>query len=250
VNNYFSDNCFYMEYIAVISAFYTGLLGSFHCIGMCGAIALSLPIKDDSSKGKLWAAIVYNTGRVSTYGCIGLFFGFLGYSFSVAGFQQGLSISIGVIMLLFLFFPAILKYSARKDSFIAQFYLMQRNLMGEFLHKKSTTAFYCIGLLNGLLPCGLVYVALAGATATGGSLSGALYMIIFGLGTFPMMLLANQFRFFIPLSIRNNLRRLLPVFGSLIAFLFIMRGLNLGIPFLSPELQKEATSWIFPANCH
>ena len=105
-------------------------------------------------------------------------------------------------------------------------------------------------MLNGLLPCGLVYVAIAGAIATGDILSGMFYMMLFGLGTLPMMLLASQFRSFISINIRNRMRQLVPVFVGVMAILFIIRGLNLGIPYLSPMLQYEVTSWILPPNCH
>lgn len=239
-----------MTSAAIITALSIGLLGSFHCIGMCGAIAFSLPLKEDTWQSKLWGGLSYNFGRILVYGLIGSIFGLLGHSFSLAGFQQGLSVFLGVVILVALFFPKLIQQQKEKSSLFAQFQLWVRTQMGLLFKNNSSFALLGIGMLNGLLPCGLVYVALAGATATGLFWGGFFYMMLFGLGTIPMMLLASQFRGFISLSVRNKMRQAVPVFVGVMAVLFIIRGLNLGIPYLSPMLQHSATSWILPANCH
>lgn len=236
--------------IALITAFSVGLLGSFHCIGMCGAIAFSLPLQEQNWYSKLWGGLVYNLGRVSTYGVLGFILGLLGKGFSFAGFQQGLSIFLGVFILVILFFPKYIQLQKNKSTTLAQAQLWVRQKMGLLFKNNSTKALYGIGLLNGLLPCGLVYAGLAGAIATGQGSMGALYMICFGLGTLPIMVLASQFRGLISMNVRNRMRQIVPFFMGLMAVLFIIRGLNLGIPYLSPILQSKATSWILPANCH
>lgn len=236
--------------VALITAFSVGLLGSFHCIGMCGAIAFSLPLQEQNWYSKLWGGFIYNIGRISTYGILGFILGLLGKGFSFAGFQQGLSIFLGVFILIVLLFPKYIQLQKNKSSFLAQLQLWVRQKMGLLFRTNSIKALYGIGLLNGLLPCGLVYAALAGAIATGQGLMGALYMICFGFGTLPIMVLASQFRGFISINVRNKMRQIVPFFVGFVAVLFIIRGLNLGIPYLSPILQSKATSWILPANCH
>lgn len=236
--------------VALITAFSVGLLGSFHCIGMCGAIAFSLPLQEQNWYSKLWGGFIYNIGRISTYGILGFILGLLGKGFSFAGFQQGLSIFLGVFILIVLLFPKYIQLQKNKSSFLAQLQLWVRQKMGLLFRTNSIKALYGIGLLNGLLPCGLVYAALAGAIATGQGWMGALYMICFGFGTLPIMVLASQFRGFISMNVRNKMRQIVPFFVGFVAVLFIIRGLNLGIPYLSPILQSKATSWILPANCH
>ena len=98
------------------------------------------------------------------------------------------------------------------------------------------------GLLNGLLPCGLVYAALAGAAATGGPLGGALFMAAFGLGTIPAMLAVSLAGRLITAPWRARFQRAVPVAMAVLAVLFIVRGLSLGIPYLSPDLSPEAVA--------
>lgn len=239
-----------MNWAALLTAFSVGILGSFHCIGMCGAIAFSLPLKEQNWYSKLWGGLLYNLGRISIYSLLGALLGLLGQGVSFAGFQQSLSIFLGIFILMVLLFPKYVQGQKNNNSTLAQLQLWVRTQMGRLFKNNSSWALYCIGLLNGLLPCGLVYAALAGAIATGQTLGGAFYMLFFGLGTLPMMILASQFRSFISINIRNKMRQIVPFFIGTMAVLFIIRGLNLGIPYLSPILQSHVTSWILPANCH
>ncbi len=217
-----------------LSALLLGLGGSFHCIGMCGPIAFVLPV-DRSSK---WRAglqsILYHLGRLTTYSLIGLLFGLIGKGLYLAGFQQRISIAMGILMIVAVIFPT--NYFT-KFRFTQPLYKMVGRLkksLGTYLHKKSNTALFIIGFLNGFLPCGLVYMALIGATAMGDPISGALYMFIFGLGTSPLLTGAILAGNFLSLSIRNRINKLIPYFVVLVGVLFILRGLALGIPFLSP----------------
>lgn len=241
-----------MNLSLIIAAFSIGLLGSFHCIGMCGAIALSLPIKEGNSIHQIWGGLCYNLGRVITYALLGLILGLVGRGISLAGFQQFLSILIGISLIGYLVAPQLIKkiLSNTPSSHWAQMQLKIRNTMGRLFQNPSLFALLGIGMLNGLLPCGLVYVAIAGALATGHELGGAIYMASFGLGTLPLMLLATQFRGIISISIRNKMRKAVPIFVGIMGVLFIIRGLSLGIPYFSPILEHQITSWMMPANCH
>ena len=120
--------------------------------------------------------------------------------------------------------------------------------LGKALKKKTADTFFTIGILNGLLPCGLVYMAVFAAIASGNAWQGALYMAVFGLGTLPLMTTAIYLSGVLSTSLRQSIQRLIPVFVCIIALLFIIRGLGLGIPYLSPApIQDMTTAHI---NCH
>ncbi len=220
------------------SAFLIGLFGSFHCVGMCGPIALALPIQKDSRVKLITGRVLYNIGRAITYGVIGILFGLIGQSLSLAGFQQSVSIIAGVLILLMVILPS--KYSQ-------QLYLLKpaygftnflKRKFGVLLKKNSVASVFMIGLLNGFLPCGLVYIAVAGAIATGSYLDGAVYMFVFGLGTLPVMLAMSLAGNFISINVRRKVNKMIPAFMVVLALLFILRGMNLGIPYVSPKIQQ------------
>jgi len=221
------------------SAFLIGLFGSFHCIGMCGPIALALPVQQNNRFSLISGRILYNVGRALTYAVIGLTFGLVGQSLSLAGLQQSTSILAGVVILLMVLLPS--KYSQKlyhlKPAY--GFTAILKRKFGALLKQKSVTSIFLIGLLNGFLPCGLVYIAVAGAIASGGYLEGALYMFVFGIGTLPIMLAVSLAGNFISLNVRKRISKAIPAFMVILAFLFILRGLNLGIPYISPQLQQS-----------
>ena len=221
------------------SAFLIGLFGSFHCIGMCGPIALALPIQKDNKLNLIVGRVLYNIGRAITYAAIGLFFGLVGQSLSLAGFQQSVSIIAGVLILLMVLLPSKIsqKLYLLKPAYGFSNFLKRK--FGVLLKQKSVASTFFIGLLNGFLPCGLVYIAVAGAIATGGYLDGAIYMFVFGIGTLPIMLTVSLAGNFISLNVRKRINKMIPAFMIVLAFLFILRGMNLGIPYVSPQLQQS-----------
>ena len=222
----------------LISALILGVLGGFHCIGMCGPIAFVLPL-DRSGKIKTsYQIFLYHFGRLLSYSIIGFLFGLLGRGLYLAGFQQRLSILMGVIMILIVVIPARVfnKYNFSKPLYII-IGKVKHNL-GLYLNKKSNKSLFLIGFFNGFLPCGLVYIALIGAISTGNVYLGALYMFIFGLGTIPMMTGAIYLGNFVNLSIRNKIQKIIPILVIIIGLLFILRGLGLGIPYFSPSDAK------------
>jgi uncharacterized protein len=227
-----------MEFI--IAAISLGLLGSFHCIGMCGPIALALPVHQYSPLKKYIGIFLYNLGRVSTYTFLGVLFGLLGQSFFLGGFQQLLSITIGILILVSVVFSNSkhLK-SAKQLDFIYSFINNVKQQLGNLFNKKGLHFLFFIGLLNGLLPCGLVYLGIAGAIATGHYIKGAEFMFYFGIGTVPVMYVVAFIGQFITLKFRNQIRQSIPYVVSVMAILLIVRGLNLGIPYISPQFENE-----------
>lgn len=225
-----------------------GLLGSFHCVGMCGPIAFLLPVDRTNNFKKLGQIFLYHFGRVLAYSILGLVFGLLGKSLNLFGFQQQLSIIIGVLMLLVIFLPqkTFNKYNFSKPVF--KIISKVKSALGKELKKKTPDTFLTIGFLNGFLPCGLVYMAVFGAIASGNALQGSLYLALFGLGTIPLMTSAIYLGNFLNGQIRQRIRRAIPVFVVIIGCLFIVRGLGLGIPYISPKPMAETLDANY--NCH
>lgn len=223
----------------IAAAFGMGLVGSLHCVGMCGPLALALPISDGSPAWKFTGAAVYNLGRIVTYSALGLLFGLIGKTIAIAGYQQWLSVSAGLLILLFVLVPGL---SAKAQSnWLSRFFNAVRNYLSAFFQRRNLRSLFITGMLNGLLPCGLVYMALAGAIATGDLKESIVFMAFFGAGTLPLMWSVIFFGNFITLKIRQSIRKAYPVILSVTACLLIVRGLGLGIPYLSPKQADTKT---------
>ncbi len=215
----------------LIAGFLTGLLGSFHCIGMCGPIALSLPVHQHRGLVKFFLIVSYNAGRMLTYAAYGAVAGLLGEVMVFATSGQLLSVTAGILILL----SVILAKTSRSASFNFRIFNKIQAVFAAMLSGRRKQSLFVIGLLNGLLPCGLVYMALALSVAGGEALSGAALMFMFGAGTLPVMLLLPYLGSFINLKMRNQVRKILPYFIAATGVLLILRGLDLGIPFVSPD---------------
>ena len=232
----------------LVSAFILGLLGSFHCVGMCGPIAFMLPVDHSNTVKKITQIAIYHFGRLLAYSIIGLIFGLIGKSLYIFGFQQQLTIIIGVLMILVVLIP---QQTFNKYNFSRPVYRLiskVKSALGSAMKKKTMDTFLTIGFLNGFLPCGLVYMALFAAIAGGNALNGILYMAVFGLGTIPLMTTAIYFSQFLKGKARQRIQKAIPVFVILIGALFILRGLGLGIPYLSPAPVYELVS--NGVDCH
>ncbi len=218
----------------LVSAFILGLLGSLHCVGMCGPIAFMLPVDRSNSFKKVSQIGIYHFGRLLAYSIIGLVFGLVGKSLYIFGIQQQLSIFIGIIMIVVVLLPhkTIGKYNLSKP--IYKLVSKVKSSLGKALKKKTADTFLTIGFLNGFLPCGLVYMAVFGSIATGNLLEGSLYMVLFGVGTIPLMTTAIYLGKFLNSTIKQRIQKAIPVFVVIIGVLFILRGLGLGIPYFSP----------------
>lgn len=233
------------------TAFLIGFIGSFHCVGMCGPIALSLPYQDVTKWRTAANTLVYNLGRIVSYSFIGLLFGFLGKGIALAGLQQWLSIGLGVLMLLAAFSVFNFEKQLIKIPILDVFFRKIRFGLGQLLKRKNkkTQTLFTLGILNGFLPCGLVYLAVVGAIGTGSILGGSLYMTLFGLGTIPLMLSVSLLGNLINLNVRKRIQKAIPIMLFAFAILFILRGLNLDIPYISPKIVQDSSDFIAPI-CH
>ncbi|HLV69376.1 MAG TPA: sulfite exporter TauE/SafE family protein, partial [Xanthomarina sp.] len=216
------------------SALVLGLLGSFHCVGMCGPIAFMLPVDRSHSLKKVAQIGTYHFGRLLAYSFIGLVFGLVGKGLYLFGVQQQLSIVIGVLMIVVVLIPTQTFNAYNFSKPIYRVISRVKTGLGQAMKKKTADTFLTIGFLNGFLPCGLVYMAVFGSLATANALQGSLYMFLFGLGTIPLMTTAIYLGKFLNANIKQRIQKAIPVFVVVIGLLFIVRGLGLGIPYLSP----------------
>lgn len=216
-------------------ALMTGLVGSLHCIGMCGPIAVALPLGKKSWGYRAFGSLTYNIGRTLTYGVLGGVFGLLGQGIEMAGLQQWASVLIGIAMIISVVFPVVFRKKIKIDQFLTGYAAKLITQFKRLFKQSSIPSLFIIGLLNGLLPCGLVYVAIAGAINTNDLLNGIFYMLLFGIGTIPVMFVIPLAGNLIGVGIRKKLRGVVSVFIVVLGILFILRGLSLGIPYVSPK---------------
>lgn len=231
----------------LFSALILGFLGSFHCIGMCGPIAFMLPVDRTNQVKRFFQILSYHLGRLLTYSSIGLLFGFLGKGFKLFGFQQHLSILTGVLMILAVILPKLFQKVKISQS-ISRLVIKLKSALGKELKSKRNDTFFTIGFLNGYLPCGLVYMAVLGAITTSNPLIGSLYMFLFGLGTIPLMSLVVYLGNFASGLLRKRIQQIIPVAVIIIGVLFILRGLELNIPYVSPTTAVSNLST--PKSCN
>ncbi|WEA00448.1 sulfite exporter TauE/SafE family protein [Mucilaginibacter sp. SJ] len=212
-------------------AFFIGSFGSVHCIGMCGPLALAIPINHSSFWLLLWDKLVYNLGRTISYATLGLITGLIGKQLWLSGLQQGVSIISGILILLAAG-SRLWKLKIRNKS-SGNWLLKPFNALLTYAlqHRAGHLA---IGLLNGFLPCGFVYLALIGAVNTSSVGASVQYMIWFGLGTLPLMLAVTVGSGFVNQGIRRKMNRMVPYFMLCLGVWFLLRGLALDIPYLSP----------------
>ena len=138
------------------SALIFGLISSLHCIGMCGPIAMMLPVDRNNPAKKVIQIMIYHLGRLTAYASLGLVFGILGKGFYMAGIQQNISIIVGVMMITIAIVPErlFMKYNFSKP--VYKIISKVKSSLGSQFKRKSPDALFTIGLLNGFLPCGMV----------------------------------------------------------------------------------------------
>lgn len=231
----------------LLSGGVVGILGSAHCAGMCGPLALALPVPPTSRVHFLAGRLLYNVGRVVTYAGLGALAGVVGRGLFVAGTQQVVSIVLGVLLLTGALAPVVARRFFPSAGLLTRIAGPVQLSLVTMMQRSSLVALFVLGLLNGLLPCGLVYVALAAAVTTGDPGAAVLFMVGFGIGTVPVMFVIAVLGRQLQGGLRRTLSRLMPVFAVVIAVLIILRGLNLGIPYISPKVSGEQMQ---QRSCH
>jgi sulfite exporter TauE/SafE len=223
---------------SIVSAFIIGFLGSLHCVGMCGPLAMVVPLR-----GNKWLAILsYHFSRILVYSMLGFTFGLFGAQLTLLQSGQRVSLIVGIALILVFVLPYLLpkwKFANRLTSFSIGLF---SNLSKPALQSKSFASVAVLGAINGLLPCGLIYVALAGAVSQDSPWNGALFMLLVGLGTFPATISIMAFRRLMDVRIRKLSKYAVPIIAGFLAVMLIVRGLNLDIPYVSPKIEKVSTS--------
>lgn len=226
-----------MEISLIIAALGLGFATGFHCLGMCGPIALSLGLSKKQQVNFHLQNITYQSGRIFTYSFLGALVGIIGEGFQLAGFQKYISILTGILLIILALFSFGGDFASKIPSINNALLKVKLNL-GKLLQKSDYSSRFLTGVLNGFLPCGMVYMALTASLAAGGIWQSATFMALFGLGTFPFMFAAVLFGNLLNAAVRNKILKIIPIFMLALGGLFILRGLELGIPYISPK--KEA----------
>ena len=227
-----------MELALIISAIGLGFASGFHCIGMCGPIALSMGLTKKQATNYYLQNLTYQFGRIFTYSLLGTLLGIVGQGFEMAGFQQYLTITVGILLILMAIFSFGGNDFASKIPFLSKLLLQVKMNLGKLLQKADYRSRFTTGILNGFLPCGMVYMALTASLAAGGIWQGASFMALFGLGTLPFMFAVVLLGNLMTTAFRIKILKFVPVLMIVLGGLFILRGLEIGIPYISPK--KEA----------
>lgn len=232
---------------AIIGGLLLGLTGSLHCIGMCGPLSLALPIQHLSKTGRFFSLLIYQFGRILTYGFLGALIGLAGRGFWRSGYQQVFSITIGILILVLAMLYFLFQHRVNLPV-VNRWYKFVQTLIIRILEKRTgPLGFMLLGMANGLLPCGMVYVASAASLTFTQLTSSISFMAAFGAGTLPAMMLVGFGGGFLNMSVRRFFRKSVPFFVAATGILLILRGMNLNIPFISPgSLFNSSTA----AGCH
>lgn len=228
------------------TALIMGLAGSLHCVGMCGPLALSIPMQQNGGSSGWKTALLYNAGRITMYALLGAVIGALGRVVWLAGLQAYLGLTLGIVLLLLAFGSFQIEYKMNNWSLSRKWYGWVTAQLGRLLRRPGLQTYLMVGALNGLLPCGLVYLAVAGAVTAPSWWQSIAYMAFFGLGTLPLMaatLLGGQF---ITSKWRSRLRRVTPLALLLMAGLLLYRSIFFALPS-TLQLWQDMNN---PPMCH
>lgn len=223
-----------MEITFLLAALGLGFASGFHCLGMCGPIALSLGLSQKQNAKFQLHNLTYQLGRIVTYTFLGSLVGTIGEGFQIAGLQRYISIIAGALLIIMALFSFGGDFSSKIPG-INNILLQIKIKLGRLLQKTDYSSRFLTGILNGFLPCGMVYMALTASLAAGGIWQSAIFMTIFGAGTFPFMFAVVLFGNLINTATRTKILKYIPIFMIVLGGLFILRGLELGIPYVSPK---------------
>ncbi len=203
----------------MITAFVIGLIGSFHCVGMCGPLMITFT--EQTGVRAYLSFIAYHLARISVYALIGVLFGLIGTTFEIIHIQKFGAILVGAAILLIYGFPKA-RNAMESLYYRSFFYQWVKNRFTGYYHTKAK--WLAAGTVNGFLPCGLIYLAAAGAILTNGIGSSALYMTVFGLGTLPGLLTLAIIRNRVP-NLFKKAPNAITVIAILSGGILIIRGI-------------------------
>ena len=232
-----------MTLAVFISALLLGLASSLHCIGMCGPLMMSIPVQHLPPGKKIWGILLYQIGRIGTYMLLGIVAGLIGWRIGVAGWQQIFSVIMGILILFLLFSQFLFAKSHRWNWFNQRV----TRLISWAMRQHSFSGMFLMGAANGLLPCGMVYIAISAAMATATIINATLFMFFFGMGTLPALFSLAFWGTRLSWQTRQSMRKLVPYIVGITAILLIIRGLNLNIPYLSPVISERSGNTV---SCH
>ncbi len=218
-----------MNTLIFTSSFLLGIGSSLHCLGMCGPLMMAVPFPE-SGAGRSFK-VLYFLGKALAYGVLGALIGLLGLRAIWGEAQQYVAIAAGVLIILMVLFP-LLKPKTLKFPFQKTF----TQVFNRMKEQPRWWHFVQLGFLNGLLPCGMVYIALTAALASGSPFEGFIAMMLFGIGTSPVLWLVAVMKGKISFSLRQKLKPVSIGISLVVGLLLVARGLNLGIPYISPKM--------------
>jgi len=225
----------------IIAAFILGITGSLHCVGMCGPLMLAA-----GNGGRWQSAFAYQSGRILVYILLGVLLGALGLGMRLWNTQSTIALLSGALLIGFALLRLDPGNFLQRLPAYARFQVALRQRVAGFLSEGGVTARFALGCCNGLLPCGLVYLAVIGAANTGSPLMGAGFMMAFGLGTLPLLtatLYAGRRLFRLDPA---RLAAISPVVMTVAGLLLIYRGWTTHVPSDFFNFQDM----MFPPMCH
>lgn len=227
------------------TALLLGLASSLHCVGMCGPIVLAM--NSSRSKKMMTHITLYHIGRIGTYVGLGFIFGMFGKQLFLFGYQQSIAVVAGLGLIAYALFPILFKSLSFNHPLIQPIHRVWLKTSNRVMRQKSNSSSLMMGALNGLLPCGMVYAALAGALATQGLWEGAGFMLAFGLGTSPLLTAVVFSQKLLKTEWRERMRAYQPLVLTFAALLMIFRGADLDWGMFSPSM---IANQVFIAICN
>jgi sulfite exporter TauE/SafE len=204
----------------VVTALMMGLAGSFHCAGMCSPLVIAIT---NNSRQAMFSRLVYNGGRIFTYSILGGIISSVGLVVPLFRFQSLLSVIFGVVLIVAGAFGLSKFRFTVVSGVMAKLAGLVKDSFSDFLKKKNGGATFMLGMLNGMLPCGLSLIALTFCLALAGPIDGFQFMLFFGIGTLPVMVGFAGVIQWLAMRIQINIRRLSTLFLILSGVLLITR---------------------------
>ena len=223
-----------MEFV-IATGFLLGLTANFHCLGMCGPIALMIPLDRTSNWTITFGLIQYHLGRIFVYAMFGAILGVVGLTMQFIGWLQWLSIAAGILLIL-LAWKNVLRFTSKTSTGLGWMFNKLQKVRSAALRSKSPLKLFALGAVNGFLPCGMIYAALVNAVLAGDFVTSGLAMVSFGIGTLPVLIAVSFFGSKFKSFKSAQWSKAMPYFLTVLGLLIVLRGMNLGIKYISPKV--------------